>query len=103
MYVDMLIVILTFSNTEVLIRKYTELPYIANCSRWKSFMVAELNFNLLENFHGWTVVLHGQGLLHKLFHWKSLWYRSIHENHETFPPRMICNIQYTVVPRLSGP
>ena len=39
---------------------------IANCSRSKSFVVAELNCTLLENFHGWTVVLHGQSLLHKL-------------------------------------
>ena len=23
-------------------------------------MVAELNFNLLENIHGWTVALHGK-------------------------------------------
>ena len=34
-------------------------------------MVAELNFNSLENFRGWMVVLHGQSLLHRLFHWKS--------------------------------
>ena len=27
--------------------------YIANCSRWKSFMVAELNCNSLENICGW--------------------------------------------------
>ena len=46
-------------------------PYIANYSRWKSFAVAELNCNSLENIHSWTVVLHGQGLLHRLFHWKS--------------------------------
>ena len=29
-------------------------------------VVTELNFNSLENFHGWTVVLHGQGLLHRV-------------------------------------
>ena len=33
-------------------------------------MVAELNFDLLENFRSWTVILHGQGLLHRLFHRK---------------------------------
>ena len=38
--------------------------YIANHSRWKSFAVAELNFNCnsLEIIRGWTVVLHSQGL-----------------------------------------
>ena len=35
-------------------------------------MVTELNFHLLENFRGWTVVLQVQRLLHRLFHWKSL-------------------------------
>ena len=30
--------------------------YIANCSRWKSFAVAELNFKLLENICNWMVV-----------------------------------------------
>ena len=34
-------------------------------------MVTELNCNSLENICGWTVVLHDQGLLHRLFHWKS--------------------------------
>jgi len=29
------------------------LPYIANCSRWKSFMVAGLNCNSLENIRSW--------------------------------------------------
>ena len=29
--------------------------------------------NSLENIHSWTVVLYGQSLLHKLFHWKSFW------------------------------
>ena len=33
---------------------------------------AKLNCNLLENIHGWTVVLYGQSLLHRLFHWKSV-------------------------------
>ena len=33
--------------------------YITNCSRWKSFMVAELNCNSLEDIHCWTVLLHG--------------------------------------------
>ena len=47
------------------------IPYISNHSRWKCFMAAELNFHS-QNFHGWTVVLHGQSLLHKLFQWKSL-------------------------------
>ena len=32
-------------------------PYIANRSRWKSFVVAEMNCNSLENFCSWIVVL----------------------------------------------
>ena len=44
---------------------------IANHLRWKSFTVVKLNFNSLDNIHGWMVVsLYGQSLLHKLFHWK---------------------------------
>ena len=41
---------------------------IANCSRWKSFVVAKLNCNLLENICSWIVVMYGQNLLHRLFH-----------------------------------
>ena len=48
-----------------------QIPYIANHSRWKGFVVAKLNCNSLENIHGWTVVLYVQSLLHRLFHWKS--------------------------------
>ena len=50
---------------------YILIPYITNRSRWKSFAVTELNCNSLEYTYSWTVVLHGQGLLHRLFHWKS--------------------------------
>ena len=32
------------------LRTHTKVPYIANCSRWKSFAVTELNCNSLENF-----------------------------------------------------
>ena len=39
----------------------------------KVLQYAKLNCNLLENIHGWTVILYGQSLLHRpLFHWKSL-------------------------------
>ena len=50
-----------------------ELPslYIANRLRWKSFTVVEINCNSLENIHGCMVILYGQTLLHRLFHWKS--------------------------------
>ena len=37
----------------------------------ENFTVAKLNCNSLENICGWMVVLHGQDLLHRLFHWKS--------------------------------
>ena len=30
----------------------SQVLFIGNCLRWKSFVVAELNFNLLENFRG---------------------------------------------------
>ena len=68
-----------------------------NCSRWKSFAVAELNLNSLENIRSWMVVLHGKAYCtgYFTFHWKSFAvYRLIRENHETFPPRTICNTQY---------
>ena len=45
--------------------------YIANHLRWKSFLVAKINCNLLENICGWIIVLYGQSLLHRVFHWKS--------------------------------
>ena len=32
---------------------------------------AKLNCNLLENICSWAVVLYGQSLLHRLFHWKN--------------------------------
>ena len=38
---------------------------------WKSFTVANLKCNLLEKIHGWMVLLYGQSLLHRLFHWNS--------------------------------
>ena len=35
------------------VSRYTfEIPYIANCSRLKSFVGVQLNFNLLENIYG---------------------------------------------------
>ena len=43
----------------------TIMPYIAICSRWKSFMVKEMNFNLLEDIHSCMIVLCTQTLLHK--------------------------------------
>ena len=65
--------------------------------RWKSFAVTELNFNLLENICGWMVVLHGKTYCTGYFTGKVSRYGSIRENHETFPPQTICNIQYTAV------
>ena len=44
--------------------------HIVNRSRCKSFTVAKLNCNSLENICGWMVVLYGQSLLHRLFNWK---------------------------------
>ena len=47
------------------------IPYIANRSRWKSFVVVEINCNSLENIHGCMMIWYSQTLLHRLFHWKS--------------------------------
>ena len=58
-------------------------------------MVAELNFNLLENFHGWMVVLHAQDLLHKLFQWKSFTVSINPRKPQNF--QTLNNLQYTVV------
>jgi len=46
-------------------------PYIANCSRWKSFAVAGLNCNSLENIHGCPSFAVTTSIRRKLFHWKS--------------------------------
>ena len=81
--------------TRIISNLFCQLPYIANCSRWKSFAVVELNCNLLENIRGCTIVLCGQILLHRgtiaITPEKFGGYRSIHDN---FPPRTIYNIQY---------
>ena len=34
------------------------IPYIANRSRWKSFLVIKLNCNLLESNRNWTIALY---------------------------------------------
>ena len=55
-------------------------------------MVAELNFNSLENIHGWMVVLHGKAYYTGYFTGKVLRYWSIHENRST-----LNDLQYTVL------
>ena len=62
--------------------------------RGRSFAVAGLNFNLLENIRGWMVVLHGKAYCTGYFTRKVSRYWSIRENRETFPPWMICNVRY---------
>ena len=64
-------ILVTDSSFIMLISIIPALPYIGNRSRRKSFTVAKLNGNSMENIHGWMVVLYGQSLLHSLFHWKS--------------------------------
>ena len=51
----------------------TLMIYIANHLRWKSFTVAELNYNLLENIHGWMAVLHGKAYYTGYFTGKVSW------------------------------
>ena len=46
-------------------------PYITNCSRWKSFVVAEMKCNSLENFCSCIVVLCICTRILSLIHWKS--------------------------------
>ena len=69
--------------------------YVANRLRWKSFVVAEMNCNLLENIHS---CMCGQTLLHRGIITISLekycGYRLIRKNHKAFPPWAICNIWY---------
>ena len=71
-------------------------PYIANCSRWKSFVIAEMNCNSLQNFCSCIVVLciiqYKDIITNSLE--KFLVYQSIRENSETFPPWPIFNIWY---------
>ena len=72
-------------------------PYIADHLRWKSFTVEEMNCNLLENFCSCVVVLciaQGYGL--SLITGKASCYQSSCKNRKTFPPQMICNIQYVM-------
>ena len=70
------------------------IPYIANRLRWKSFVIAKLNCNFLENIHSWTVVLHGQSLFAQAISLEKFrGYLLINKNYETFPPQMIYNIQ----------
>ena len=64
------------------------IPYIAN--HLQSFAVANLNCNSVENISGWTVVLCGQSLLHRLFHRKSFMATDQSMNTmKTFPPQTI--------------
>ena len=37
----------------------------------ESFTVVKLNCIILESIWGWIVILYGQSLLDRLFHWKS--------------------------------
>ena len=68
------------------------ITYIANCSRWKSFAVEEINCNSLENICGCMVVLCGQSLLHRHIITDSLENFRIHWLiRETFPPLSICD------------
>ena len=68
---------------------------LPNCSRWKSFVIIEMVYNLLENTCGCMVVLCGQTLLHREIIAVSLeqfcGYRLIHEKHEASHPK-----QFTV-------
>ena len=71
------------------------IPYIANRSRWKSFMVCKTK--LLENIRGkhlrfglvWPKPT-AQAISLENFRG----YQSIRENCETFPPRTIFNMWY---------
>ena len=76
-----------------------DLPYnIIPAFKVESFIVEKMDCNLLENIHGWMVVLCGQTLLYKGIIANSLEnfciYWLIRENHETFSLETICNIRY---------
>ena len=55
-------------NTRVYVGEYRILQIVRG---GKVSWYANLNCNSLENIRSWTVVLYGQSLLHRLFHWKS--------------------------------
>ena len=83
----------------------TIMPYIAICSRWKSFTVEEMNFNSLENIHSCMIVLCSQTLLHKGIIANSLETFCVYQwsriSHKTSPPRAICNVQYLCWPKIN--
>ena len=55
-----------------MLNAYLVLPTVyCKSFKVKGFVIADINCNSLENIHGWMVVLHDQGLLHRLLHWKS--------------------------------
>ena len=83
-----------YSSYSMALNVATYVLYNANHLRWKSLAVAKLNYILLENICGWMVVLHGQNLLHTLFHWKSFAVTDRSTKTATLSSRMICNIQY---------
>ena len=70
--------------------------YIANRSRWKSFIhvVVKLKCNSLENIHSLMMFLYGQGLMHRLFHQKSSVATNQSIKTSKLPPRTICNMLY---------
>ena len=87
---------MSFSDTLIFQISYelataTQIPYIANRSRWKSLVVAKLNCNSVENTHGWMVVLYGQSLFAQAILLEK--FHSYQSIHKTFPPQAICNMQ----------
>ena len=48
----------------------------------------------MENIRGWTVVLHGQGLLHRIFYCKSFAVLIDPRKLRNFSALTICSIQY---------
>jgi len=100
-YICIKIVIPNWYKSNVLwVQQALKLPYIANCSRWKSFAVAEFKYILLETF----AVGPSRATNFQTYYQKEIislekfhGYQIIHENRETFTPQTICNIQYKVL------
>ena len=73
---------------------FLQILYIVNYSWWKSFTVAELNCNLLR--HSWLdgSLSWPRPIAQSILQEKFYGYWLIHKSSKTFPPWLICNIQY---------
>ena len=87
-----------FAATLACVNKVEHIPYNANRSRWKSFLVAWFSCYSWENFHDCIAFetpcnKKEKKSLENLRDW-----RLIHKNRKSFPLQMICIIRYVFGP-----